>query len=103
MAVYNRGDLVRCSVEFEDDGGNPADPTTVSFTMVLGVVPIATYVYGIGPQLIKTRDIGGNPIIGSFHVDWDTTPYAGSHIYVFVGTGAVQRSQVGSFSVENVP
>jgi hypothetical protein len=103
MAVYNQGDRVRCSVEFTDDADNPADPTTITFSMILGVIPIATYVYGINAELVRARDDAGNPIPGSFYVDWDTTPFAGSHIYVFIGTGTVQRTQVGAFSVEPIP
>lgn len=119
MALYEDGDLVRCSSTFANDFNVPTDPTTLTFEMVLGVTVIATALFTIsvdggtisptsssGIAVTMSRDTdpvtGATIPKGAFAVDWNADP--GSHVYAFKATGRVQRTVVSSFTVrQSVP
>lgn len=93
--TYMSGSLVRTIATFTDITGAPANPTTVTLKVQVGV--------GATPS----EPTPMNDAAGVYHYDIDTTGYTGSGLQTvtveWIGAGAVQAIAVDSFQVEAPP
>lgn len=88
--VYDKGDLVRLSVNFKDLLGVDADPTTVTLSII---DPDEGAPVGIAlPPIVKDS-------IGNYHHDFNVTK-VGEYRYEWKGTGTIQSVEVGQFTVK---
>lgn len=89
----NPGDLVRVSTDppFTNAAGVATDPTTVTLEWRRAGGATTTWVYGTDVEVVRDA-------AGTFHAD---IPIAerGLHYYRWVGTGAVQAAEEGTFLV----
>lgn len=88
--TYEIGDGVHLTAAF-DVGGQPTDPTVLTFLMHEPDGTITVYTLGTNVQLV--RDTAGR-----FHVDW-VCRMRGQHHYRYVGTGAAPAMKQGWFDV----
>jgi hypothetical protein len=89
MNTFDIGDLVELKATFQDDAGQPTDPTTVTFKIQPAGGQVTTYVYGTDVDVIRDS-------AGVFRVNWLVTqPW--THEYRWIGTGAVAQEEGGTF------
>lgn len=94
--VYDKGDLVRLSVVFKDLAGAPADPSTVTFSMIdPDGVALTPLTLPPGPEIVKDS-------VGNYHTDFDVTKAGvfGEYHYEWKGAGNVQSGEVGQFTAK---
>jgi len=91
--AYDKGDLVRVAVLFENDSEVATDPTAITFNWKIGKTgSTTTYTYGVNVELVKDS-------VGNYHVDLtinsdNTTYYVG-----FYGTGTIVAADENLFHV----
>lgn len=91
ISVFSKGDLKRFSATFKNLAGTATDPTTVKFKYTKPSGTTTTLVYLTDAALVKDST-------GNYHVDLDLTE-AGMWFYRWEGTGAVQETEDGEFTV----
>ena len=89
--TYDIGDLVRCSVLFEDAAGTNIDPVTVSVKVKPPSGSTVTYVYLTDVALVKEST-------GLYHVDVSVT-IAGTWWFRWYSTGTGQAAGERKFWV----
>jgi hypothetical protein len=89
---YMLGSLVRCKGDFDDADGDPQDPGTVTFVVKPPTGSTATYVYGVGAEVIKSG-------IGRYYVDVSAN-VAGRWHYRAAGTVTGIAADEHEFHVE---
>lgn len=92
MSEFDKGTLVRCSVQFRNASNALADPTAVLFSFrAPGASSTTTYTYGTDAQLVKDST-------GKYHVDLN-----GSTVGIwqtrFYSTGTGQAAAEATFSI----
>jgi len=92
MAVYDRGDLIRCSAAFTDADDNAQDPTAVYFKFKDPGGNITTYTYGSDAELVKDST-------GNYHVDVNADE-VGTWYYRFYSTGTGQAAGESEFDIQ---
>ena len=89
--TYDVGDLVRCSVVFEDVLGSELDPTCgIGQGQGAGGM-ITTYVYGVGAEVVKDA-------VGTYHIDVSITE-EGMWWFRWIATGTGQAAGERAFWV----
>lgn len=95
MTTYMSGSLVRATGTFLDINGAAADPTTVTLKYKKDAASTTTLTYA-GGGVTKTAT-------GVYHVDLDTTGWAGPDTQLWtlewIGTGTVVAIATDSFKV----
>jgi hypothetical protein len=91
MGFYSLGTAVSVEETFTVLG-IPDDPTTVVFSVVDPAGVETTYTYGTDPEV-------SNPAIGIYVLDLDPPTLPGIYRYTVTGTGAVEASIPGDFTM----
>ena len=92
MPIYDIGDLVKAAGAFTNSSSVAADPSAVVFTVRTPAGAETEYTYDTDVELVKEST-------GNYYV-LVSVAEAGVYKYRFVGTGAVQASDDGEFTVE---
>lgn len=87
MSTYDLGDVVRLDFLVTDLDGNPANPSTVTLTVV-------------NPDGTTSTPAVANPAIGTFRADLTPTQF-GRHAVTFRGTGSNATTQSDVFEVRD--
>lgn len=91
MATYLPGNEITLSAEFIDrDTGEPADPTTVTLTILSPD----------GDETTVDQGDLSNPSVGVWEYDYTTVTPIGKWYYGFAGTGAIVATGKRSFVVK---
>jgi len=91
MAVYDKGDLVRCSASFTDAAGTAFDPANVFFALREPTGAKVTFQYGVDAELVRDST-------GVYHIDINASA-PGHWWYRFYSTGSGQAAGEGVFVV----
>lgn len=86
-STYDIGDTVRLTVTYTNTGGNPIDPTTITFHKLTPDGTTSSQTTGIT-----------NPSSGTHYLDVVTTG-KGLYEYRFSSTGTITQTAAGWFSV----
>jgi hypothetical protein len=90
--TYDVGDLVRCSVVFEDAVGTNIDPDTVAVKVKPPTGATVTYTYGTDVAVVREAT-------GVFHIDVPAT-VAGEWWFRWASTGTGQAAGEREFLVK---
>lgn len=99
-SLYPLGTEITLFYRFTDDG-DPADPTTVTFTIELPDGSSVDYVFGTDPEVTNPNDPESSPAspTGYYELAY-LPPIAGTYQYKVTGTGQVAAtSDTGTFIV----
>lgn len=91
MDIYFKGQVLRVSVEFRDNAGDLADPTTIEFSWKVDFEDSAEYVYGEDVELVRDS-------LGVYYVDL-TLAISGTYAYQFMAGGLIENAIEDSFLV----
>ncbi len=91
MDIYFKDQILRITVEFRDNNGDLADPTTVDFSYRIDHGAITEYVYGVGSEIVRDS-------IGVFYTDLELS-ISGNYAYHFMGGGAIENAIEDTFRV----
>lgn len=91
MDIYFKGQVLRVSVEFRDNAGDLADPTTVGFSWKVDFEDSDSYEYGTDPELVRDS-------LGVYYVDLTLT-ISGTYAYQFIAGGLIENAIEDSFLV----
>ncbi len=91
MDTYFVGQILRVTVEFRDNAGDLADPTTLIFSHRVDQEDIETLTYGVDVELVKDS-------LGVYYTDLELVT-AGTYAYRFLGGGAIENSVEDAFVV----
>lgn len=91
MGVYQLGTAITINQTFTV-AGVPTDPTTVTFTVQAPDGTDTAYVNGLDPEV-------SNPDVGVYQLSLSPPALPGEYHYSIVGTGAVEATGSGEFTV----
>jgi hypothetical protein len=92
MNIYDKGDLVRCSVIFATAAGIAMDPAAVKFQFTTPAGVTTIYTYGTDASLVKDST-------GNYHVDVNADEYK-KYLYHWYSTGIGKAAKQGAFYVQ---
>lgn len=95
MGVYQLGTAVTITETFSVLG-TPTDPTTVTFVLQAPDGTDSTYVFGVDLEIT-------NPDIGVYVFNPPVPTLPGVYVYTVVGTGTVEATGSGDFTITNSP
>ena len=87
--IYDVGDKIRISFNFIGENGAAIDPTTVTLILKNKSSIVATWVFGVDPEIINTA-------VGSYYADY-IIPTRGYWSYNITGTGVVSAADTEFF------
>lgn len=88
---YELNDSVKVTVQFTDENGDPADPTTVTGEFKTPSDVTTVYTFGVDSELVKTG-------VGAYEFVI-TANEAGTWFYEFEGSGSIVATSSGIFNV----
>jgi len=91
MDIYFKGQVLRVSVEFRDNAGDLADPTTIDFSWKVDFEDSDSYEYGTDPELVRDS-------LGLYYVDL-TLSISGTYVYQYIAGGLIENAIEDSFLV----
>lgn len=89
---YDKGDVVRCSVEFRNNSEVLSDPSVVTFKVKNPAGTVTTYVYGTDIAVVKDST-------GMYHVDIEIDS-VGIWYYRFIGSGTLKAASEAKFTIK---
>jgi hypothetical protein len=71
MNQYTAGQVIEFTAQFNDDSGNPVDPTTVAFKYRVGIGATTTLTYG--GASVPAVGVAARTGVGTYEAQVDTT------------------------------
>jgi hypothetical protein len=91
MDIYFKGQILRIGVEFRDNAGELADPTTLDFSWKVDFEDSDSYEYGTDPEIVRDS-------LGVYYVDL-TLSISGTYVYQYIAGGLIENAIEDTFLV----